>query len=219
MTTDGQIRVVIADDHQLFRAGLRLILSGENGIALVGETAHWFQTFEVVTTLQPDVLLLDTTLPGMDGVGVLRQLQQQSPATKPLLLTSAQDEGLIFKALRAGAKGYLSKDASSVDLPKAIQAVHEGDLWVDRKMIARFVEQEAGAELRQNRRGREQDALTTREEEILRMLATGGTNKDLAQALFISEKTVKCHLHSIFQKLNVTRRLQAILYAVQRGLR
>ena len=219
MTTASPIRIVIADSHQLFRAGLRLILSGENGIALVGETAHWFQTFEVVTTLQPDVLLLDTTLPGLDGIDALRPLRHKSPATKPLLLTSAQDEGLIFKGLRAGAKGCLSRDATLSDLTKAIQAVHEGQLWVDRKLIARFVEQEAGAELRQNRRGREQDALTTREEEILRLLASGGTNKDIGQALFISEKTVKSHVHNIFQKLNVTRRLQAILYAVNRGLR
>ncbi len=220
MTTASPIRIVIADSHQLFRAGLRLILSGENGIALVGETAHWFQTFEVVTTLQPDVLLLDTTLPGLDGIDALRPLRHKSPATKPLLLTSAQDEGLIFKALRAGAKGYLSKDTSSADLPKAIQAVHEGELWVDRKMIARFVEEGAVADLREEKqRGRKKQALTTREEEILRLLPSGGTNKDIGQALFISEKTVKSHVHNIFQKLNVTRRLQAILYAVNRGLR
>ncbi len=153
MTTDAPIRVVIADCHQLFRAGVRLLLSSEEGIALVVETAHWLQTFEVVSTLQPDVVLLDITLPGIDGIDALRPLRHKSPATKLLLLTSAHDEGLIFKALRAGAKGYLSKDSSSADLAKAIQAVHEGDLWVDRKMIARFVEQEAGAELRQNRRG------------------------------------------------------------------
>ena len=219
MTMEGAIRLVIADSHQLFRAGLRLLLNSEEGIALVGDAAHGLETIEVVSALQPDVVLLDITLPGMDGVGVLRQLQQQSPATKPLLLTGARDEELIFNALRAGAKGCLSKDATPSDLTKAIQAVHEGQLWVERKLIARFVEQEAGAELREIRRGREQDALTTREEEILRLLASGGTNKDIGQALFISEKTVKCHVHNIFQKLNVTRRLQAILYAVNRGLR
>lgn len=220
METDGPIRVVIADDHQLFRAGLRLILDSEDGFDLVGEAAHWLETFEVVSTLQPDILLLDTTLPGIDGIDVLRPLKQNSPATKPLLLTSAQDEGLIFHGLRAGAKGYLSKDTTTADLAKAIQAVHEGELWVERKMVARFVEEGAIAELRaENRRGREEEALTKREEEILRLLTTGGTNKEIGQALFISEKTVKCHLHSIFRKLNVTRRLQATLYAVNRGLR
>ncbi len=219
MTMEGAIRLVIADSHQLFRAGLGLLLSSEEGIALVGDAAHGLETIEVVSALQPDVVLLDINLSGMDGVGILRPIKQQSPATKLLMLTAARDDGLILKALRAGAKGCLSRDATLSDLTKAIQAVHEGQLWVDRKLIARFVEQEAGAELRQNRRGREQDALTTREEEILRLLASGGTNKDIGQALFISEKTVKSHVHNIFQKLNVTRRLQAILYVVHRGLR
>ena len=218
MTMEGAIRLVIADSHQLFRAGLGLLLSSEEGIALVGEAAHGLETIEVVSTLQPDVVLLDITMPGIDGVGILRPIKQQSPATKLLMLTAARDDGLILKALRAGAKGYLSKDTTVSHLTKAIQAVHEGELWVDRKLVARFVEQEVVAELRENRRGREQEALTTREDEILRLLASGGTNKEIAQALLISEKTVKCHVHSIFRKLNVTRRLQAILHAVHCGL-
>ncbi len=218
MTMEGPIRVVIADSHQLFRAGLGLLLSSEEGIALVGEAADGLETIEVVSTLQPDVVLLDITMPGIDGVGIIRPIKQQSPATKPLMLTAARDEGLILKALRAGAKGYLSKDTTVSHLTKAIQAVHEGELWVDRKLVARFVEQEVVAELRENGPRRTQEALTTREDEILRLLASGGTNKDIGQALLISEKTVKCHVHSIFRKLNITRRLQAILYAVHCGL-
>ncbi len=215
---EGPIRVVIADSHQLFRAGLGLLLSSEEGIALVGEAADGLETIEVVSTLQPDVVLLDITMPGIDGVGIIRPIKQQSPATKPLMLTAARDDDLILKALRAGAKGYLSKDTTVSHLTKAIQAVHEGELWVDRKLIARFVEQEVVAELRENSPRRTQEALTTREEEILRLLASGGTNKEIAQALLISEKTVKCHLQSIFRKLNITRRLEAILYAVHCGL-
>ncbi len=218
MTKEGAIRIVIADSHQLFRAGLGLLLSSEEGIALVGEAADGLETIEVVSTLQPDVVLLDISLPGTNGIGVLRTLKEKSPATKPLLLVTTRDEGLIFTALRAGAKGYLSKDTTVSHLTKAIQTVHEGELWVDRKLVARFVEQEVVAELRENRRGREKEALTTREDEILRLLASGGTNKEIAQALLISEKTVKCHLHSIFRKLNITRRLQAILHAVHCGL-
>ncbi len=218
MTMQGAIRLVIADSHQLFRAGLGLLLSSEEGIALVGEAAHGLETIEVVSTLQPDVVLLDITMPGIDSVGIIRPIKQQSPGTKPLMLTAARDDDLILKALRAGAKGYLSKDTTVSHLTKAIQAVHEGELWVDRKLVARFVEQEVVAELRENRRGREQEALTTREDESLRLLASGGTNKEIAQALLISEKTVKCHVHSIFRKLNITRRLQAILHAVHCGL-
>jgi two-component system NarL family response regulator len=219
MRTDGPIRVVIADSHQLFRTGLRLILDSEAGIALGGEAADGLETIEVVSTIQPDVLLLDISLPGTNGIGVLRTLKEKSPATKPLLLVTTRDEGLIFTALRAGAKGYLSKDTTVSHLTKAIQAVHEDELWVERKLVAQFVEAETTAEVQEeNRQDGTQQALTTREGEILRLLTSGGTNKEIAQALFISEKTVKCHLNNIFRKLNFTRRLDAVLYAIHCGL-
>lgn len=219
MGLGGRIRVVIADDHRLFREGLRLILSREGGIDIVGEATNGLQTIEVVSDLQPDVVLLDITMPGMDGIEVIRPVKEKSPETKPLMLTARMDEPMIFKALKAGAKGYLSKDACVSDLIKAIQAVHQGELWVERKLIARFVDGEAGAEVKgEDRPGRPREALTPREEEVLRLLASGGTNKEIAQVLFISEKTVKSHLNRIFRKLNVTRRLQAILYAIHRGL-
>ncbi len=218
--TRGPIRVVIAEDHELFRAGLRLILSREEDVEPVGEATDGLQAIEVVSTLQPDVVLLDITMLGIDGIDIIQPLKQNSPTTKPLMLTTARDQVLIFKALKAGAKGYLSKDATVSDLTRAIQAVHHGELWVERKMIARFVEGEAGAEFRgEDRPGRMHPALTAREQEILHLLASGGTNKELAQTLFISEKTVKSHLNSIVRKLHVTRRLQAILYAVHHGLR
>ncbi len=186
---DGAIRLVIADNHQLFRTGLRLILDSEAGIALGGEAADGLETIEVVSTIQPDVLLLDISLPGTNGIGVLRTLKEKSPATKPLLLVTTRDEGLIFTALRAGAKGYLLKDTTVANLTKAIQAVHEGELWVERKLVARFVEAETTAEVQEeNRQDGTQQALTTREGEILRLLTSGGTNKEIAQALFISER-------------------------------
>ena len=219
MTMQGPIRVVIADSHQLFRTGLRLILDSEAGIALGGEAADGLETIEVVSTIQPDVLLLDISLPGTNGIGVLQTLKEKSPATKPLLLVTTRDEGLIFTSLRAGAKGYLLKDTTVANLTKAIQAVHEGELWVERNLLARFVEAETTAEVQEeNRQDGTQQALTKREGEILRLLTSGGTNKEIAQALFISEKTVKCHLNNIFRKLNFTRRLDAVLYAVHCGL-
>jgi DNA-binding NarL/FixJ family response regulator len=135
------------------------------------------------------------------------------------MLTANKNETVIFKALKGGAKGYLSKDVSISDLIKAIQAVHKGELWVERKLMARFFDKEAIAEPKEEgRSGRHKMVLTAREKEILSILTTGCTNKEIAQALFISEKTVKSHLNSIFRKLNVTRRLQAILQAINRGL-
>ncbi len=219
MGTEGPIRVMIADDHRLFRAGLRLILSREEAVEIVGEAADGVQAIDVVRNLQPDVVLINITMPGMDGMKPIQAIKQESPATKPLLLTSARDETTIFKALRAGARGYLSKDASAPDLVKAIQAIHYGELWVERSLIARFFESETLTDVSKKERHEwTQERLTTREQEVLRLLASGGTNKDIAHVLCISEKTVKCHVNHIFQKLHVTRRLQAVLYAIQRGL-
>jgi two-component system NarL family response regulator len=135
------------------------------------------------------------------------------------MLTANKDEATIFKALKGGAKGYLSKDVSISNLIKAIQAVQKGELWIERKLMARFLEVEAVVDSsREGQAGKLKNIMTPREKEVLRFLTTGRTNKEIAKALFISEKTVKSHLNSIFRKLNVTRRLQAILYAIKRGL-
>lgn len=180
MGAGGRIRVVIADDPRLFWEGFRMLLSQEAGIELVGEAADGLQAIEVISNLRPDVVLLDITLPGMDGLEVIRPIKQNSPETKPLMLTAAMDETAIFKVLKAGAKGYLSKDASISDLIKAIQAVHHGELWVERKLFARFFDGEAFAEVkREDRPGRSREALTPREEEVLRLLASGRTNKEI----------------------------------------
>jgi DNA-binding NarL/FixJ family response regulator len=214
------IRVVIADEHRLFREGLRLILDREKIIEIVGEAATRQQTIRVIKRLKPDVVLLDIALPEIDGVEVIRGIRQESPKTKPLMLITGKDETMIFKALQAGAKGYVSKDVGISDLIKAVQAVHQGDFWVERKLIARFFDGKAVDNLKgQDQVRRTKEELTPREEEVLRCTTRGWTNKEIAQALFISEKTVKSHLNSIFKKLNVTRRLQAILYAIQRGLK
>jgi len=219
MEMGDQIRVVIADDHRLLREMLRLTLRQERDIKIVGEAANGLQAIDVISELKPDIVLLDIIMPEMDGIKVLPAIREKSPKTKALMLTAAKDEAKVFKALKAGAKGYLSKDVSISDLIKAIQAVHKGELWVERKLMARFVEGEATADPKgEDRPGKTKEGLTPREQEILRLLSKGSTNKEIAKALFISEKTVKSHLNSIFKKLNVSRRLQAILYAIKRGL-
>ena len=214
------IRLVIADDHMLFREMLRRTLQKEDNIRIVGEASNGLQTIDVISELKPDVVLLDIIMPEVDGINVLPAIKEKSPKTKALMLTAAKDEAMIFKALKAGAKGYLLKDMSISDLIKAIQTVHRGELWVERKLMARFIEGEVTAESgREDRVEKSKEVLTPREKEVLSILLTGSTNKEIAQILFISEKTVKSHLNSIFRKLNVTRRLQAILYAINRGMR
>ena len=214
-----QIRVLIADNHRLFREGLCRILSREQGIQIVGEAVNGLQAINMVKELKPDVVLLDVRMPEMDGIQVIQPIHYKSPKTKALMLTAAVDEAKIFQSLKVGAKGYLSKDSSVSDLVKAIQTVHRGELWVERKLMSRFFDQEAFANSAGgNPRGKTKEGLTPREQEALRHLCAGSTNKEIAEELFISEKTVKSHVNSIFKKLNVTRRLQAILYAINKGL-
>ncbi len=215
----GKIRVVIANDHGLFREMLRLAMRREGSVKIVGEAANGRQTIDVISDLKPDIVLLDSTMPEMGGIEVLPAIREKKLKTKALMLTANKSETVIFKALKGGAKGYLSKNVSISDLIKAIQAVHKGELWVERKLMAKFFDKEAITKpIEEGRARKPKMVLTPREKEILSILTTGCTNKEIAKALFISEKTVKSHLNSIFRKLNVTRRLQAILQAINRGL-
>lgn len=217
---ERQIRIVIADDHGLFREMLRLALRKERSIKIVGEAADGPKAIETIINLKPDVVLLEIGLSDMDGIEILPAIREKSLKTKALVLTANKDEIKIFKALKAGAKGYVSKDVNLSDLIKAIQSVHQGELWVARKKMARFFDREAVSNPRRGGRPtRKKEILTPREKEVLSILTSGCTNKDIAKALYISEKTVKSHLNSIFKKLNVSRRLQAILYAIERGLK
>jgi two-component system response regulator DegU len=217
---EGKIKVVIADDHRLFREMLRLALHKEKTIKIVGEAATGRQAIEAIKNIKPDIALLEIILPEMEGLEVLPVIRDKSPKTKVLMLAAHKDEAKIFKALKAGAKGYVSKDASVSDLIKAIQTVHKGELWVERKQMARFFDRETVHSPKgEGQPARRKSVLTAREKEVLSLLSTGQTNKQIAKALFISEKTVKSHLNSIFRKLKVTHRLQAILHAINRGLK
>jgi DNA-binding NarL/FixJ family response regulator len=219
MVVGGGISVVIADDYRLIRESLRLVLSGKNSIQIVGEAATGSETINLVDERKPDVAVLNIIMPDMGGIEIVQPIIEKSPKTKPLILTQGMDETMIFKTLKAGAKGYISRGASIFDLIKAIEGVHRGELWVERKVISRFFEQEADVDsTRQGEQGETKELLTPREKEILGCLATGCTNKEIGESLFISEKTVKTHLNSIFRKLNVSGRLQAILHAINKGL-
>ena len=196
-----------------------MILQREEGIQIIGEAVNGLQTINVVTDLKPDVVLLDIRMPEMDDIQVIPSIRHKSPKTKTLMLASTMNEDKIFKSLKVGAKGYISTDSSASDLTKAIKAVQRGELWLERKLMSKFFENEASNNSNgANPHKKTYEGLTLREQEVLRHLADGLSNKEIAEGLFISEKTVKSHLNSIFKKLNVTRRLQAILYAINKGL-
>lgn len=219
MAPDEKVRILIAVGHKLFQEGLRLILKSEASFEIVGMVNNGLQAIEVISELKPDIVILDISLPEVSGVEVIPTIKQKSPDTNALMITHTKDEQAIIKAIRAGAKGYLSRNTSVADIVKAIQVVHGGEFWVQRKLVTRFINgdfmpDQAG----ENNPQKKLDALTPREQEVLRSLVKGATNKEIANELFISEKTVKSHLNQVFKKLNVSRRLEAILSAIKAGL-
>jgi DNA-binding NarL/FixJ family response regulator len=214
-----EIRIVIVEDHGLVRECLHLVFASEMNLEVVGEAGNGFHAVEVIEELQPDVVLLDIKIPGISGIELLPVIRQKSPRSKVLMLTGKDDEETILTALKAGAKGYLSKDTTSACLIKAIKSVHAGDMWVERRLVNMIVEHyNSGDTGPGSAADTNPKKLTRREQDVLKCLSKGLTNKEIAQQLFISEKTVKSHVNHIFKKLNVSRRLEAVLYAIKSGL-
>ncbi|NIR28399.1 MAG: response regulator transcription factor [Gammaproteobacteria bacterium] len=211
-----RVRLFVADERRLCRESLGQALASEGTIDLVGEAANWRQTIDMARDLRPDVALVSALLPGMPWIDGVEHLGTETPSTKTILGCSS-DEALIVEALKAGARGYLREDTSIPDCVKAIRAVHAGELWIERRIMAKCLDKSAvptpiRAQLATD------EALTRREEETLGLVGRGLSNKHIARMLCISEKTVKSHLNNIFRKLGFQRRSQAIVYALQYGL-
>lgn len=209
------IKIAIADDHTLFREGLRRILSLEKDLLIVGEAARGPEVLKVVEKMKPDVLLLDLKMPKGDVVETLLQVREKSPATRVLILTAFSEEENILNAAKGGAKGYVLKGVSSSTLMQAVKTVHAGGVWVDKEIpAADTFEEIAQTQPSPYTAGPVYDAiknLTKREMEILRLVAEGLTNEEIGKRVFISEKTVKTHLTNIFDKLQVKNRFKAAL--------
>lgn len=209
------IKIAIADDHALFREGLRRILSLEKDLLVVGEAARGPEVLKVVEKMKPDVLLLDLKMPTGDVVETLLQVHEKSPPTKVLILTAFSEEENILNAAKGGAKGYVLKGVSSSTLVQAIKTVQAGGVWVDKEIpAADAFEEIAQTQPSSYQAGPVYDAikhLTKREMEILRLVAEGLTNEEIGKRVFISEKTVKTHLTNIFDKLHVKNRFKAAL--------
>jgi two-component system, NarL family, response regulator DegU len=215
------IKVVIADDHTLFREGIRRILSLEKDILIVGEASRGDEVTKIVERTKPDVLLLDLKMPKGDVVQTLLAVKEKHPLTKVVILTAYSEDENILNAAKGGARGYLLKGVDFPTLLQAIKTVHRGGLWIDKEMPAADAFEEIAS-------GQTTDAseasyneavstLTKRELEILRLVAEGLTNEEIGKKIFISEKTVKTHLTNIFDKLKVNNRFKAALLIMGRS--
>lgn len=218
----GPIKVVIADDHSLFREGLRRILSLEKDVLVVGEASRGDEIAKVVERTKPDVLLLDLKMPKGDVVQTLLEVNERNPSTKVIILTAYSEDESILNAAKGGAKGYVMKGVSSSTLLQAIKTAHAGGLWIDKETpSAEAFEEIANAQQGEVSKGQSDESiknLTKRELEILHLVAEGLTNEEIGKKIFISEKTVKTHLTNIFDKLKVNNRFKAALLIMNRPL-
>jgi two-component system, NarL family, response regulator DegU len=209
------IKVVVADDHTLFREGIKKVLSLEKDILVVGEAARGDEVIKSVERSKPDVLLLDLRMPKGDVVQTLLDVKERSPATKVMILTAYAEDESIMNAAKGGARGYLLKGAEFTTLLQAIKKVHGGGLWIDKDIPAADIFEEIAVGQMEPLIGVPRDeaveSLTRRELEILRLVAEGMTNDEIGKKIFISEKTVKTHLTNIFDKLKVNNRFKAAL--------
>lgn len=212
---DEVVRVLVVDDHPVVRHGLRTFLSSRDGIEVVGEAGDGEAAVAEAERLRPDVVLIDLVMPGSGGVAAIRQLVEVLPTAKVLVLTSFSSDDQVIPAVQAGAAGYLLKDVAPAELEAAVLAVARGEALLDPQVVAPVM-----AELAQPERSRTPAVhdLTPRELEVLRLLAGGRSNRQLAAELFVSEKTVKTHVSSILAKLRLADRTQAALWAVRAGL-
>jgi len=220
-TVSKKIRVLIVDDHQVVREGLTSILEGKGDIEVVGLAGDGSEAIAKARELSPDVVLMDISMPKMNGVEATRQIKKEKPEIGVVILTMYADEEYIFDLVRAGAAGYLLKDADSAQIVKAIRAVSKGESMIHPAIAAKILNEFthlSGKDNRAQKAARSEDDLSEREITVLKLMAEGKSNKEIANELNLSDKTIKNHIHHIFQKLSVTDRTKAVISAIRMGL-
>ena len=208
-----KIGVLIVDDHAVVRQGLRTFLELQDDLEILGEASDGEEAIGIVERLLPDVVLMDLVMPRMDGIEAIRRITQISPSTKVIVLTSFADDQKVFGSVKAGASGYLLKDVRPQELGEAVRTVFRGEALLHPTIASKLMREFAD--------GERQDAgalLTQRELEVLRLVARGMSNREIASELALAEKTVKTHVSNILQKLHLADRTQAALYAVREHL-
>ena len=204
-------RVMIADDHSVVRQGLRMFLSSDPELEIIGEARDGAEAVRLARQLQPDVVLMDLLMPVMDGIAATAAIRREMPNTEVVALTSVLEDAAVVDAVRAGAIGYLLKDTESDELRRAIKAAAAGQVQLSPAASSRLLREMRTSE-------KSVEALTERETEVLRLLAHGQSNQEISRALHIAEQTVKTHVSHILDKLDVASRTQAALYALRNGL-
>jgi two-component system, NarL family, response regulator LiaR len=207
----AKIRVVVADDHKVVRAGIRELLSDEPDIAVVGEARNGHEAVELALAERPDVMVMDINMPELSGVEATKQIRAVAPAVRVLVLTSYQDDPYIYGLLDAGASGYILKTAEGQEIVRAVRATASGQSAIDPAIAPRLI-------ARLTQPAPQADTLTERELEVLRLAARGQTNKQIGAALQISDRTVQNHLANIYAKLGVASRTEAVTVGLQRNL-
>jgi len=200
------IRILIVDDHPVVCSGLTSMLSAQPGLDIVGSAASGEEALSIIKRNKPDLLLLDLRMPGMDGIGVLQALKKFEASPRVIILTSFDKDEDIYRAIRAGAQGYLLKDTTEAEMIAAITVVNSGNRYIPRHIAARLADRMMRSDL------------TARELQILEQLAEGSTNKQIAEALDISDNTVRHHVNSIMEKLQVSDRTEAVATAIRSGV-
>lgn len=210
-------RVLLADDHVVMRTGLRVLLERQPNLEVVGESANGRETIELAASLKPDVVVMDVGMPSLNGIEATKAIVSQRPATAVIVLSMHADESYVMRALKAGARAYLLKDSAAADLLGAIEAVSQGKSFFSPK-VSRILAEDYVRVLKQKGAVDTYDLLTSREQEILQLLAEGKANKEVASTLNISPYTVETHRGHILQKLNLHNSAELVLYAVRKGI-
>jgi len=208
------IRILIADDHPVVREGLFAMLSRESDFEVVGEARDGVEAVNKAKELSPEVVLMDLRMPELDGVEAMNQIKSAKPETKFIILTTYSDDEYIFRGIEAGARGYLLKDAPREELFKAIRAVHRGESLIQPVVASKVLDRL----MELSRRAPSGEELSERELEVLRLMAKGAANKEIGVELSIAQSTVKTHISTIFQKLGVNDRTQAVTEALKKGI-
>lgn len=216
MPAEEVIKVLIVDDHQVVRQGLRTFLELQDGIVVVGEAGDGIAALEMVQHYHPDVVLMDLVMPRLDGFSATRQLKSSCPEVKVIALTSFTEDDKVFPAIQAGASSYLLKDVSPDNLVEAIRAAFRGEARLHPEIMQRLMDQVAHQAT--PRTESHLDELTDRERDVVRLVAQGRSNHEIAEELVISEKTVKTHVSNILSKLHLGDRTQVAIYAIKNGL-
>lgn len=213
------LRIMIVDDHELFRRGIQMVLEQENDLEVVGEATDGEQAVSKAEELTPDVVLMDVRMPKRSGIEATRKIKELVPSVKILMLTVSDQEEDLYEAIKAGASGYLLKEISEEDVADAIRSVWTGQSRISPAMASKLLNEfQAMSKRAEEREAVHTPRLTEREMEVLRLVAKGMNNRDIAKELFISENTVKNHVRNILEKLQLHSRMEAVVYAVREKL-